>query len=325
MSQGDILRKKNQTIYSAILSSIREYNKIAIFRHIHPDFDALGSAFALKEFINHNFLNKEVKVLGDNHDDFTPRLYPKSDKTPNSWFDDSFLAIILDTPNNRRVADPRFKKASLIIKIDHHPFIEKIGDIELIEPSLSSTAELILNILISFDMSINKVCAKYIYTGIVGDSGRFEYNNTSALTFESAEYLSKIGLDLTDIYRNMYLHDQNDLKVIAHILTHYNLSKKGVGYYVLTRDDLENFKITTNQGKDHVNLFHFVEGIKIWCAITEDLKEKCFRVSLRSEKIDVSGVASKYRGGGHMNASGAKLLSLNELDDFIADLDKLIK
>ena len=122
----------------------------------------------------------------------------------------------------------------------------------------------------------------------------------------------------------MYLHDQNDLTVIAHILTHYSVSKNGVAYYVLTKKELEKFKITTNQGKDHVNLFHFVDGIKIWCAVTEDLKEKCFRVSLRSESIDISKVASKWRGGGHKNASGAKLESLNELNDFINDLDKLI-
>mgnify|MGYP003300176546 CR=1 FL=1 len=96
-------------------------------------------------------------------------------------------------------------------------------------------------------------------------------------------------------------------------------------YFFPFLKDLDKFKITTSQGKDHVNLFHFVDGIKIWCAITEDLKEKCFRVSIRSEDIDINETASKWRGGGHKNASGAKLFALNELDDFINDLDKLIK
>lgn len=325
MDLFESLNKKNGAKYRAVLNAIRQYKKIAIFRHIHPDFDALGSAWGLKEFIHSNFMDKDIKILGDNHDDLTPRLYPKSTGGMNSWFMEPFLAIILDTPNKRRIADPRFAHAELTIKIDHHPFIENIGDIEIIEPGLTSTSELLVNMLTTFKMKINKACARYLYSGIVGDSGRFEYNNTTPHTFECAKLLVETGIDLNEIYKNMYLHDQNDLTVIAHILTHYNVSKNGVAYYVLTKKELEKFKITTNQGKDHVNLFHFVDGIKIWCAVTEDLKEKCFRVSLRSESVDISKVAAKWRGGGHPNASGAKLESLNELDDFINDLNKLIK
>lgn len=321
-----IIKKQNEHAkeYRAILNAIREYKKIAIFRHVHPDFDALGSAWGLKEWISANFMDKEIKVLGDNHDDLTPRLYPKTDTAQNSWFMEPFLAIILDTPNKRRVSDPRFFHAELKIKIDHHPFIEGIGDIELIDNDVTSTAELLVNMLMSFNMSMNKKAAKYLYTGIVGDSGRFEYTPTNSHTFEVADYLYSCGLDLNETYHDMYLRSQNDLTVISHILSHYHLSKHGVAYYILDKNDLAKFHITTNQGKDHVNLFHFVDGIHIWCAITEDLKENCFRVSLRSETIDISGVALKWRGGGHKNASGAKLVSLAELDDFINDLDQLL-
>lgn len=317
------LVNKHKAEYSEIFSAISRYSKIAIFRHIHPDFDALGAANGLKEFILTNFMDKDVKVLGDNHEELTPRLYPKTDTAHNAWFQEPFLAIVLDTPNKRRIADPRFNHAEYTIKIDHHPFIEEFADIELIDSEVSSASELIASLLFSLDLKINIKCASYLYSGIVGDSGRYEYS-TNPHTFLMAYKLLDLGIDLKDIYHRMYLHNQNDLRVISYILTHYNVSKKGVAYYILTRKELEELKINTNQGKDHVNLFHFVEGIKIWCAITEDLKEKCFRVSLRSEDVDISEVASNYRGGGHKNASGAKLLSLTELDDFIKDLDSLI-
>lgn len=325
MNNLQSIKDRNDAKYRAILNAIRQYKKIAIFRHIHPDFDALGSAWGLKEFINTNFMDKDIVVVGDNHDDFTPRLYPKTNQVHNSWFMEPFLAIVLDTPNKRRIADPRFAHAELTIKIDHHPLIEHFGEIEIIEPSLSSTSELLIDMLYSFNLEISKASARYLYSGLVGDSGRFEYSNTSPHTFECAKLLLECGLDINEIYHNMYLHDQNDLKVIAHILTHYSVSKNGIAYYILDKKDLANFHVTTNQAKDHVNLFHYVDGIKIWCAIAEDLKEKCFRVSLRSEKLDISEVAKKWRGGGHINASGAKLLSLNELPDFINDLDALIK
>ncbi|MCQ2753105.1 MAG: bifunctional oligoribonuclease/PAP phosphatase NrnA [Bacilli bacterium] len=311
--------------YKAVLNAIREYKKIAIFRHIHPDFDALGSAYGLKEWIHANFMDKDIKVLGDNHDDLTPRLYPKTNTVPNSWFMEPFLAIILDTPNKRRIADPRYVHAEFTIKIDHHPFIEGIGDIELINHQVTSTAELLVDMLLSYKMKLCQKAARYFYTGIVGDSGRFEYTPTNSHTFEIADHLVSTGFDLNEVYRAMYLREQNDLTVISYILSHYQLSKHGVAYFILTKKELAKFRITTNQGKDHVNLFHYVNGIHIWCAITEDLKEKCFRVSLRSETIDISKVASKWRGGGHKNASGAKLTSLSELDDFINDLDQLIR
>jgi len=319
------IQKKYEKEFHHILNAINQYSKIAIFRHIHPDFDALGAAHALKTFITDNYMNKEVLVLGDNHDDLTPRLFPKTNTAHNEWFNEPFLAIVLDTPNKRRIADPRFSNAELTIKIDHHPFIEGIGDIECIETNVTSTCELLATLLLSSDLKISKQCASYLYIGIVGDSGRFEYPSTSSLTFEVVSNLMERKIDLQDIYHRMYLRDQNSLRVIAHILTHYNVSKHGVAYYILTREDLENLKITTNQGKDHVNLFHFVDGIKIWCAITEDLKEHCFRVSLRSENIDIHEVGAAWGGGGHPNASGAKLHTLQDIEPFIEDLDKLIK
>lgn len=319
------ITRKHQEKYRAILSAINRYQKIAIFRHIHPDFDALGAAWALKEFIHDNYMDKDVKVLGDNHEDFTPRLFSKTDRAHNEWFNEPFLAIVVDTPNKRRISDPRYEHAELIIKIDHHPFMEKMGDIECIEEQVSSACELIADMLINSDMKVGPHCARALYIGVVGDSGRFEYSNTSEHTFAIAKNLIATGLDLNEIYHNMYLRSENDLKVIAYILNKYQVSKKGVAYYILTRKELEQFHISTSQGKDHVNLFHFVDSIKIWCAITEDMKENCFRISIRSEKIDVHEVAAKYRGGGHANASGARIFSLSEVPDFINDLDKLIK
>lgn len=324
MEDLKIFSKDKETKYRTVLNAIREYNKIAIFRHVHPDFDALGSAWGLKEFINTNFMNKDIKVLGDNHDELTPRLYPKSNIVENNWFNEPFLAIVLDTPNKSRVSDPRYVKAELIIKIDHHPFVENIGDIEIIEPKASSNAELLVNMMCFYQMKFSKEAARYLYSGIAGDSGRFEYGSTSPHTFICAKLMLEVGIDINEIYSNMYLHHQNDLKVIAHILSHFTVTSKGVAYYVLSRKDLAHFHITTSQGKDHINLFRHVDGIKIWCAIAEDQKESCYHVSMRSKNIDISKVAFNWRGGGHIYACGAKLNNLAELKDFILDLDELI-
>ena len=142
--------KPNKKETSRILSAIKRYDRIAVFRHAMPDFDALGSQMGLATWLKDNFPNKEVRVLGDNHVTFTPRLYPEMDRLNEDWFKEPFLAIICDTANTSRVADPRFKKAKFKIKIDHHPEVEKYGKIQIVKTDACAAAEIITDILLSF-------------------------------------------------------------------------------------------------------------------------------------------------------------------------------
>ena len=125
----------------------------------------------------------------------------------------------------------------------------------------------------------------------------------------------------------MYLKQIDDLNVTAYILNNFKISEKGVAYYVLDYETQEKLKITTERGKENVNLFSNIQGINIWCSITQDVdpKEPCWRISIRSREYTVNGVAKDFGGGGHAQASGAKIATLDELPKFIAALDALIK
>ncbi len=107
-------------------------------------------------------------------------------------------------------------------------------------------------------------------------------------------------------------------------MNNYKIDKFGVCYYVLTNDDLIRLNITSERGKDNVNLFSNIEGVKIWCSITEDITEPCFRVSLRSRNYVINGVAAEFKGGGHAQASGAQIADLSELPKLIEALDRVI-
>ena len=122
----------------------------------------------------------------------------------------------------------------------------------------------------------------------------------------------------------MYQKKIDDLYVTAYVLNNFHLSPKGkVAYYTLDLETQERLKITTERGKENVNLFSNIEGIDAWCSITQDKKEPCWRISIRSKEKDISGVAMMFEGGGHAQASGAKIKDLSELDRFINELDKL--
>ena len=312
-----------------IEKAIKSYDRIAIFRHLMPDYDALGTQLGLYYFLKENFPNKEIKVLGDNHVTFTPRLFQEMDKVNDSWFDKPFLAIICDVSNKSRIADPRFEKASCIVKVDHHPNVEDFANYNVVETSMAAASELMVSILLNFKGKyvFNEKSASNFYIGIVGDSGRFQYSSTSSHTFAVASFLIDQGIKLNEIYAKMYVKQIDDLAVTAYILNHYKISPKGVAYYVLDSKIQKELKITTERGKENVNLFSNITGINIWCSITqdEDPKEPCWRISIRSRDYVINGVAAEFGGGGHAQASGAKIKDLTELPKFIEALDKLIK
>ena len=317
--------KKFLPEYRRILSAIKRYDRIAIFRHIMPDFDALGTQLGLATWIKDNFPNKEVKVFGDNHVTFTPRVYPEMDTVNAEWFKEPFLAIIVDVGNTSRIADPRYKKARFKIKIDHHPDVEHFGKISIVDTSAAAASEIVVNMLLNFkgDYFISKEAAFYFHSAIVGDSGSFKYSSVSQHTFAIAGELVKTGISVSDVYNTMFLKQLDDLAVTAYILNHFEISEKGVAYYVLDCGLQRDLKITTERGKENVNLFSNIEGINAWCSVTEDAKDHCWRVSIRSRSVPINGVAAMFEGGGHAQASGAKLNSLDDLPRLIEELGKL--
>ena len=122
----------------------------------------------------------------------------------------------------------------------------------------------------------------------------------------------------------MYEKNIDDLEITKFILNNYKISEHGVAYYVLTQKDLDFLKMSSERGKENVNLFSNIKGINIWCSITEDITEPCFRISIRSRNYVINGVATKFGGGGHAQAAGAQIKDLTELDTFIKALDEVV-
>lgn len=307
---------------------IKKSKKIAIFRHRIPDFDALGSQLGLKYFLQEAFPEKEIIALGDDHNKFTPRLYEPMDVVGDDWFDDDTLAIIIDVSEYGRVADERAKTVKNTIVFDHHPSKElPIGTIA-VDTNLAAAAEMGLMFCLYTGYKLTKKVAEMFYSGIVGDSGRFLYSGVTSLTFQLAEVLLETGLKITDVYSKMYQNDISDLKVLGFILSNFVLTEGKVAYYILKDADLQKLQLDQISSKNFVNTFANYEGIDVWCSISEDTtpEDPCWRISIRSKKVDISKVANKYQGGGHAQASGARIDDLKkELPEFIKDLETAIK
>lgn len=319
--------EKYLPLIDTFFDKVKEFDRIAIFRHSHPDYDAFGSQMGLVSFIKDNFPNKEVIYVGDNHVTMTEKCFPKMMEVEDSWFEKDFLAIILDLSNMDRIADERATKAKYTIKIDHHPLVEPFGDLEIVDPSMSAVGEFLASILLSKEdeYKISKECAAYLYKAIVGDSGRFLYESTTAHTFLIAQKLILTGFNLNELYHEVYDNETSDLLVRTYILKHYKITPHGVAYYVLADKLLKKFKLIPLQGKDNVNIFAHFKGINAWMSITEDKAKGNWRISARSAGTPIDDLLYRYGGGGHAQASATKLKTKKEVKQLIDEMDSLFK
>ena len=308
---------------------IEEFDYIVLFRHQSPDFDAFGCQLGLKSWINDNYPNKIVKAVGNNHVVFSKNLYPHMDIVSDEELaNHEFLAIICDTGDTKRIDDSRYELAKYKIKFDHHPPRELYGDSNFIVDELSSCCELITNVITNSIFKgyiLSKLTAKYLFSGIVGDSGRFQFPSTTANTFKTAAKLLATGIDMQkEVYQPMYVKSIKDLEVSKYLLNNYCLSEhQTVAYYFMDDEHQKIFDINVDRGKENLSFFSGYEEIKIWVSFTQDVEKNNWRVSIRSREIAINGVAEKYRGGGHNNASGARVIDKEEALKLIEDLDAL--
>lgn len=306
-----------------IIKKINEYEEILIYRHVNPDLDAYGSQLGMYAFLKTNYPFKNIVLMGQEDEGlnkiFLPEGMPVTKPTGQKA-----LAIVLDTANRERI-DGDLTLASEVIKIDHHLVVDSYGDMNYERVDASSCAEIVTlligEVLGSYNLSV--AGARALYIGIVGDSNRFLYRNTTRRTFEAASILIDQGIDIEEIYASMYVRKEKELQVTKYILNHYK-SEGGFAYYYLSDETLKTLGISRNEGSNYVNVLSNVEEFKVWGAITENKEAGNIRVSLRSREYPVNEVAARYHGGGHMLAAGATLETLDQLPDLVRDVQEVI-
>lgn len=306
-------------IYKQIYKKIKKYDTIVLARHIGADPDALGSTIGLRETIKNTFPYKKVYAVGtpaSRHkyigilDEFNESMYNKS------------LLIVLDTPNIKRVDGVDITKFECVIKIDHHPFIETMGEIELIDDTCSSASQLVLELIYHTKLKPTKKAAEALYTGIVGDTNRFLYYYTTSRTFELVSKIIKdTNIDFTSLYENMYLKSIDDFKFQNYIINNITLTPNGLGYIKITQDILDEFKIDCATATNVVNSLTYIIELKVWVIFAYDKINDNIRGSIRSRNVVINDIASNYNGGGHIYASGVRLKSFEDADKLVKDLD----
>ena len=305
-------------MFRKIYKAIKKYDNIVIARHVGVDPDAMASQVGLRDAILNTFPKKKVYAVGNGGAKFS--YLGKLDHYDGDG--SNTLLIVLDTPDKRRVDFSDVDNFEYKIKIDHHPYVETFCDIELIDDTNSSTCQLIMEMLYKTKLKANKEIMEKLYLGLVSDTNRFMFNNSTANTFlVVSKVIKDYKLDISKLYADLYMRPINEIRLQGYIGENMKITENGVGYIKITDEILSKFGADVASGGNMINNFNYIEEVLVWLVITEDKKNDLIKINIRSRGPIINTVAEKYNGGGHKLASGAKVMTMEEADCLIEDLD----
>lgn len=307
-----------------LLSLVKEYDIITIFRHQIADHDALGSQFALKTYLQAAYPEKKIYALGKSVG-ACAKLFPKIDSATEEEIKNS-IAIVLDSATKDRIDDARFSIAKDIVKIDHHIVVDEYANHTLVDTSAAATCEILTYLFKEEGGYVSSECAKYLYYGLTADSLNFTTTNTTAKTLVAGSYLLEWGVNPSAVRAETSGMKRSEFEYLTKIRSSIQVVGK-VAYAIMDKDVYSTYGLTYTQAKEKVFAMADVDEFHIWCLFTEDevKEEKVYNGSLRSKLVPINEVANKYGGGGHKNACGVKLLTKEKIALLVQDLNALCK
>jgi phosphoesterase RecJ-like protein len=297
----------------AVVDALSRGERFLVVTHENPDGDALGSMLALTRALQ--LLGKDAAMYLSG-DTLLPGEYSFLDLSglTRTLPDDigERVLVAVDCASERRIGpEPdALERAASVVDIDHHHDNTRFGAVNLIVADASSTAEIIRDVLHGLHVELTPELAEPLYVGLVTDTGRFQYSNTTPKALRLGAELVEEGANVHDVFRHVYESVQfAKLKLLARALEHAELYEGGrlvISY--LLREDFEAVGAEEPYSEGIIDYLRSVEGSEMVALIREPPSDDgpTHRISLRSshDEIDVSAIARSAGGGGHRQAAG---------------------
>jgi phosphoesterase RecJ-like protein len=310
-----------------VSAELRSRDRFLLTAHEGPDGDALGSLLGMHHLLTQ--LGKDSVMFLAAKEFPLPieyRFLPLEEvfhEPPADMADRT--VIFLDCGNiDRMPVDFLTAGDNVLINIDHHHDNTRFGDVNLVDVEASCTAEIVYDLAMALGARISREMAAALYVGLITDTGKFMYENTSANTHRIAAELIEAGVDIDDTYRRLYEHvPLEKLRLVSRALD--GIQRHCADRLVLTYITTADYE-ATGSGEEMtegvIDHLRSIDGTKV-AAVVRDLADRgraARKVSLRSSDgtIDVSAIARKHGGGGHKRAAGFSTdLELDELVAFL--------
>ena len=307
---------------------LRGANKFLLTTHLNPDGDALGSLLGMHGVLR--ALGKDaVMFLAADQFPLPEEFHAMPLEEVSSDIPSDIgerVVVFLDCGNIDRMPVEELKTGGRrILDIDHHHDNTRFGDVNLVVADASSTAEIVFHLAEVLDVALDAAIAEPLYIGLMTDTGRFMYENTSPESHRVAARLVEAGVDVPKVYRDMFEGlPARRLLLLGRALTRLQ-RYEDVGL-TLTNLELADFRETETAEADAegvVDYFRAVENTAVGALVRARLTdgdESSYKVSLRAtdDRVDVSIIAREFGGGGHRQAAG--FFTELSLDQFVEQL-----
>jgi phosphoesterase RecJ-like protein len=296
-----------------ISEAIRQHRRFLVVTHVRPDGDAVGSLLALSFMLRK--LGKEVVSYSQDTVppglDFLPGVSDIIHHVPDlSRYE---VAMFVDCGELHRagpVIEESIDRVPTLINIDHHiskgtPF----GDIFWVEPSASSTCEMLHDLAAALPVDLDPDMASQLYTGVLTDTGSFRFSNTNQRVMEVATRLVAAGAKPDVIAEHVYdSASPQRLRLLAMVLaTSAFLSDNRIATAELTRKMFQETGTSPMDGEGFINHFRSVGTVEMAMLFREE-KNGMVHVSMRSKgRVDVATLAQRHGGGGHRHAAAFRV------------------
>jgi phosphoesterase RecJ-like protein len=314
--------------FDDIIAEVKRCRSFLISVHINPDGDALGSQLALMLALKKMQRNVVMQNL-----DPVPEIYGflphtkeiKIGKPVTGRYD---ACIVLDADPPRTGLFDVSCPAETLINIDHHVTNGSPWQHTWLNPSASATGEMIYELIRGLDVPIDRDIAVCLYTAIFTDTGSFRYTNTTPESMRISALLLEAGADPWLVTENVYeSFAYRRLKLLGSALAAMERSRDGRVAWIVVTDELYRRTETTGEDTDNfVNYVRSVKGVEV-AVLFRQIGVSRYKISLRSKgRVDLSGLARSFGGGGHKNAAGGVLDGPIEkvTSRVIGDLERII-
>lgn len=311
-------------------SLIEKASKIVITTHIQPDADGIGSEIALcmalrelgKEAIcvneeplldRYKYLDPDDVVIS--YKEFQNRI-KKSQATKGID-----LFIVADTNSLSRIGNkvqtlvPNSKN---LLFVDHHPAPKELAAIHCIDTTMAATGELVGTLIEALDIPFTRAMAYALYTSILIDTSSFRYPTVTGNTHRLIAKLMETGIEPPEAYNKIYGTKKiSYMQMLGVVLSSAQSTKDGkVAWLKLTEENLDKYKVDTEDTHGLVNYLLILDNIKIACMYRQT--GNMVKISFRSAgDVDVGIMAQALGGGGH-DHSAATMIE-GHIDTVIAD------
>ena len=294
--------------YHHAIVALRRATSVVVCGHVRPDGDAIGSTLGLSLALREAGI-PAVPTLASRSDgpstyEFLPgfALFVAAEQLDAP---DVFVAV--DSPNPARLGDAEqlMRQAKTVIVIDHHPDGSGFGTVNIIDSTAASTGQLVWGLARALEPNPSTDVAQCCYVGLITDTGRFSYDNTSARSFLDAADMVAAGVNPAEIARLTYQNrSKASLDIEARAMCRLTLANDGhVAYAWVTDDDFEELSVLPEEAESLPDAVRVLGGIEVAVLLRQRGDE--VRVNLRAKTgFDVGGVARAFDGGGHRAASG---------------------